>query len=661
MTAAGVPGFRANVVATLVGRLGAMAVALVFATLLTGWLGLDRYGTWSVFAAFLGFSSVLDFGLVVAIERAVAHADTAGQRARIPHLVHAARTLAALLGVAIGVLSLAAIALLPPQAWRAIGHIDEARHAAFVLPIAFALNLQAAVWAAALTGLRRSAEAHLLRVAGTAAAAAVTALVVLRGGSDVARLLLCYSAVIFVSGGVIAWRVHARLGPERWPRWPGRWDGDAARALAGVGGAVQISTLAAQAGDLALRSILGARFGPAAIGAYDLATRAAMAPRHAASAIPVALVPQAQAQAVADGHASLGALHARSALLVALVVVAGAAGAWLVVDPLLAVWLGSRPELGDVATLVRVLLVFHAALAIGAVASAIGRALGRPGPEAIAALAGNAAGIAAARLGGDAAGAVAAFAAAVAVATLAQAVWIVRRERLRWPGGLDAMRVAGVGAAAFGGTWLATRVEAPAALQIALAMAAAGGAALVAAVVAGLPGAWRAAVPITGPGADAVSRRKADEHDAGGAAAARDRRRRAVRVAPRDRRRLDAGRDRRQRVGRNARPLRAGPHRLPAAADARPAADRRRRHRARRRRPPRPVDRADRLRSRRRGAGPRTRRPPMPASVVRARRCCCWRWSASPASPGTSGWSWPTAAGGSSAAARTCAPCSPTT
>src|SRR5204863_230727 len=82
-----------------------------------------------------------------------------------------------------------------------------------------------------------------------------------------------------------------------WPRWPGRWDAAAVRALAGVGSAVQASTLAAQAGDLAFRSILGARFGAAAIGAYDLATRAAMAPRHAASAVPVALVPQAQALA----------------------------------------------------------------------------------------------------------------------------------------------------------------------------------------------------------------------------------------------------------------------------------------------------------------------------------------------------------------------------
>jgi O-antigen/teichoic acid export membrane protein len=259
--------------------------------------------------------------------------------------------------------------------------------------------------------------------------------------------------------------------------------------------------------------MLGARFGPAAIGAYDLATRAAMAPRHAASAVPVALVPQAQAQAVADGPASLGALHARSVLLVALVVVAGAAGAWLIVDPLLAVWLGSRPELGDVAALVRLLLIFHAVLAIGAVASAIGRALGRPGPEAIAALAGNAAGVAAgvaaARYGGETGSAVGAFAAVVAAATLAQAVWIVRRERLRWPGGTDAARVAAVGAAAFAGTWLATRVEAPAPLQIVVALIAAGGAAVLAAFASGLLRSWRDAAPMprptpgAGPGAGA--------------------------------------------------------------------------------------------------------------------------------------------------------------
>ncbi len=486
MTAAGVPGFRANVAATLVGRLGAMAIALAFATLLTRWMGLDRYGTWSIFATFLGFSSVLDFGLVVAIERAVAQADAAGQRQRIPHVVHAARTLAALLAVAIAVLSLAAVAVLPPEAWRAIGDVGEARQAAVILPAAFALNLQAAVWAATLTGLRRSAEAHLLRVAGTAAAACITGLLVVWRGSDVAPMLLAYSIVIFVSGGLIAWRVRALVGPEHWPRWPGRWDREAARALAGVGGAVQLSTLAAQAGDLGLRAILGARFGPAAIGAYDLATRAAMAPRHAASAVPAALVPQAQAQAVAAGHASLAALHARSVLLVTVVVAAGAAGAWLVVEPLVTLWLGARPELGAVPMLVRLLLLFHAVLAIGAVASAMGRALGRPGPEAIAAVAGNVAGVAVARLGGDAGSAVAAFAAAVATATLVQALWIVRRERLRWPGLGDAGRIAIVAAAAFGGTWLATQVEASAAPQVALAIAASATAALVAALASGL-------------------------------------------------------------------------------------------------------------------------------------------------------------------------------
>jgi O-antigen/teichoic acid export membrane protein len=110
------PRFRANVAATLAGRLGTMAIAIVFATLLAHWMGLSRYGTWSVFATFLGFSSVLDFGLAVAVERAVAQADASRQPARIPQILHAARTLAALLGVAIGVLSVAAVVLVPPDA-----------------------------------------------------------------------------------------------------------------------------------------------------------------------------------------------------------------------------------------------------------------------------------------------------------------------------------------------------------------------------------------------------------------------------------------------------------------------------------------------------------------------------------------------------------------
>jgi O-antigen/teichoic acid export membrane protein len=500
--AGGVPRFRANVAATLVGRLGAMAVALVFATLLSRWIGLARYGTWSVYAAFLGFSSVLDFGLVVAVERAVAHAHAGGDLGRVPALVHGARSLALLLGAGLFAIVLAAALAIPAPAWQALGDPVEARQAALVLPIAFVLNLQAAVWAAALTGLRRSAEAHLLRVGGTAVAAALTLGLVWRGGIAVPAMLLAYAVVIFVTGGAVAWRVKALVAAP-WPRWPGRWDSAAVRVLAGVGSAVQASTLAAQAGDLAFRSILGARFGAAAIGAYDLATRAAMAPRHAASAVPVALVPQAQAQAVSDGPGSLAALHARSVALVALVVVGAAAGAWILVAPLLTLWLGTRPELGDVATLVRVLLIFHAVLAIGAVASAIGRALGRPGPEAIAAVAGNAAGVAAAGLTVSREDAVAAFAAMVAASAVVQAVWIARREGLRWPGSGDALRILGVGAAAFAGAWAASHLDAPMPLHLALAIAASGTAALLAALALGVFRAGRLSAPA--PAADAAS------------------------------------------------------------------------------------------------------------------------------------------------------------
>ena len=400
--AGGVPRFRANVVATLAGRLGAMAVALVFATLLARWIGLARYGTWSVFATFLGFSSVLDFGLVRGGRARRRRTPTRpAPLDRIPHLVHAgADARGAARRRRSPPVAVAALAALPLEAWSAIGDPIEARRAALVLPLAFTLNLQAAVWSAALTGLRRSAEAHLLRVAGTALAAILTLAVRVAARTPTSRgMLLVYSIVIFITGGVVAWRVHALVGAGHWPRWPGRWDGDAARALAGVGGAVQVSTLAAQAGDLALRSILGARFGPAAIGAYDLATRAAMAPRHAASAMPVALVPQAQAQAVSDGPASLAALHARSVTLVALVVVAGD-GRRVAGRRRRCSRSGSArgPSWATITTLVRLLLVFHAVLAVGAVASAIGRALGRPGPEAIAAVAGNVAGVAAATL-----------------------------------------------------------------------------------------------------------------------------------------------------------------------------------------------------------------------------------------------------------------------
>ncbi|MEO5819654.1 MAG: hypothetical protein ABIT71_04055, partial [Vicinamibacteraceae bacterium] len=82
-----------------------------------------------------------------------------------------------------------------------------------------------------------------------------------------------------------------------------------------------------------------------------------------------------------------------------------------------------------------------------------------------------------------------------------------RREGLRWPTIGEAARVAAVGGAAFAGTWAVTRFDTSAPLQLTLAVAAAGTAALTVALVLGLLRTWRDAGtgPAMAPAAAAVA------------------------------------------------------------------------------------------------------------------------------------------------------------
>ena len=89
----------ANVLAGAAGRAAAIATALVLSTVLVRTLGLAAYGTWSFFFVLIGYQGQFDLGLSVAVERAVARAAVAGDRARIDILLNTGVALT--LGVAV--------------------------------------------------------------------------------------------------------------------------------------------------------------------------------------------------------------------------------------------------------------------------------------------------------------------------------------------------------------------------------------------------------------------------------------------------------------------------------------------------------------------------------------------------------------------------------
>ena len=84
--------------------------------------------------------------------------------------------------------------------------------------------------------------------------------------------------------------------------------------------------------------------------------------------------------------------------------------------------------------------------------------MGAPGPELVAAIAGNALGVAAALAAGSRITAVATFSAIVGASAIAQALWIARREGLTWPGVGAVARLAATAGATGTAAWLVSRI-----------------------------------------------------------------------------------------------------------------------------------------------------------------------------------------------------------
>jgi O-antigen/teichoic acid export membrane protein len=437
----------ANVVAGAGGRAAAILTALALATVLVRTLGLAAYGTWAFFFVLIGYHALFDLGLSVAVERAVARAGSA-DAARIGRLLSTGVAMSLALSALLQL-----VVLLPvPDAWLAsIGEPAAVRACLRVLPACLACSNIASVTGAGLSGIQRTTTLARQRAAiGAGSALAVIGL----SAAGVRRLdvlLVVYALGLLVTAWA-SWRAVCReIGAI--PAAPWRAGGDAWRDLAVVGGTLQATHLVALGGDQALRFVLGAAFGPSAIGVYDLASRAAIVPRSLMSSLLVALVPFAAAREGAGGRAALSDSLQRSTRYAALAMAAGTITGLLVAGPFVALWLGGPVAAIEAAR--RVLELLLVALALQSLTGpmvALARAAGRPGPEALATAIAQPIAVLAAWRAGSLAAAVAAYAAITTTASLALWWWLKRvldLDGLGWRD-LAGLAVVTAGAAAAG-------------------------------------------------------------------------------------------------------------------------------------------------------------------------------------------------------------------
>jgi O-antigen/teichoic acid export membrane protein len=426
----------ANVLAGAGSRAAAIATALVLATVLVHTLGLTAYGTWSFFFVLIGYHGQFDLGLSVAVERAVARAAVTGDAARLDALLNTGVALT--LGVAA---MLQLLALLPiPDGWLArVGDPAAVRRCVLALPFCLACSNVAAVAGAGLTGLQRTTTLAAQRtIIGAATAIVVMGLAAAGGRLD--QLLVAYALGLLATAGA-SWRAvgHAVGGVAIAP-W--RATGSAMRELAVVGGTLQATHLVAQAGDQGLRLILGSAFGAAAIGIYDLGSRAAIVPRSLMASLLVALVPFAAAREGSTGQPLSDTLQ-RSTRYATLAIAVGTLAGLFVSGPFMALWLGGAGSATlDAQLILQLLLVALAVQSVTSPMVALARAAGRPGAEAIATTVAQPLALIAAAQASALAPAVAAYAVVTTLASLILWSWLKRALGLAGLSGRDVGAIA---------------------------------------------------------------------------------------------------------------------------------------------------------------------------------------------------------------------------
>lgn len=418
-------GYRrlvANTLATLGGRMANVVIALVLSTLLFRWLGPARYGLWSFFFVFVSYSSLVDLGLATTLERSVARFRWQKDREGIEESLNLG--LLAMLGFSLVLQSV--VLVLPGSFWARFEQTQDVRRLALALPLCLLMTNTATVAGAGLAGIQEMGLLNAVRT-GVNILRTLAVLVLAAAGTRRLDVLLLVYSLGAVAGAMVCWRLLGRaVGIVHLRAAVGRRG--LAREFFRFGGAVQASTFASQAGDQILRLLLGARFGASTMGLYDLGTRAAIAPRSLSSVLLTALVPFGTETHLGRGADGVSRLHQFAVKYTAFFILNVTALGLYFSRPVIELWLGHSASSEAVLFVFRVFLVAHAAGSLAGPATMLGRAVGRPQLEAIAAILGASIGFTAAAAAPSFPSAVALFASAQVLAFLA--LWRILARRI---------------------------------------------------------------------------------------------------------------------------------------------------------------------------------------------------------------------------------------
>lgn len=362
---------------TASGRIFGILVWMVVTPLILRAVGTASFAVWSLFFAFTGYLSALDFGLVLGTVRHVAAARGRGEPAEAGRY--------ATLGV-LGFLALAALwmgltVLLREHAlhWLRVppDSMNGARAAMLLAPGVFALAGCANITSAVAQGCGRFDLANLVMVTASAEQAAGV-YIVLRSGWGLRGLLLNVG-VGWALSGMVGAVLLARAVPDfRW-RSP-RSSMGRLNEVFRFGGVLQITNLLSAIHYQIDKFLLSRFVALTAITPYELGSRVAISASTVPGLMLVGILPTAATIHAVNDEARLKRLYQRAnryVLLAGAAIVAATIGA---ASRLYLAWLGPGHEQSAL-TFQVLMFGFVASLATG-IGTSLVRGIGRPDLEA---------------------------------------------------------------------------------------------------------------------------------------------------------------------------------------------------------------------------------------------------------------------------------------
>lgn len=370
-----------NTLSNSVGRLITLAVTFLLTPYILESLGETAFGIWILANVLTSYGSLLDFGIGSAIIKFVADARAKDDSPGAHELLGTATRLYA----GLSVVALAVGFVIATQSDRVIDvRSSTAATATAVLvlvTVSFAINLAATPATATLRGLQRYDITNAITVLNALVTAALTVLVLRRGGGVVA--MVAVNVPVALTSQVAAALVLKRLNPTFALRWSPT-SRSAAKKLTGFGFTLTVSQLAVLLQKRTSEIIIASSLSVSAVAPFSLARRLSELPHVISDQFIKVLLPVASELHATGEPEGLQRLYLLSTRVTLALMLPLALCAGFLAGDLLELWVGEQYR--DQAVLVVVLVIASVAFTSQWPAGSVFQGMGRFGWFAVAAL-----------------------------------------------------------------------------------------------------------------------------------------------------------------------------------------------------------------------------------------------------------------------------------